>query len=233
MKRNKKDYLLWTIFTAIGVSITIIGIIIFACISLIPNKKQTTGQISEIIYDFGPNGNRNAKVIYEVEGEKKESYANGFSSTWHEGDKIDIYYNPDKPEFIRVKYFDALYLIMPSVGLIFAIIGITGLSVIAHKNKIEKNLKENGERVYATYVETIVNYNYRINYRHPYIIICEWNNSADGKKYIFKSNNIWFNPENILREKNIQQFTVYIDRDNMKHYVVDTDFLYDSVVDLS
>lgn len=41
------------------------------------------------------------------------------------------------------------------------------------------------------YVETIVNSSYRVNGRHPYRIICEWNNPLDSKKYIFKSKNIW------------------------------------------
>ena len=66
---------------------------------------------------------------------------------------------------------------------------------------------------------------YRVNGRHPYRIICEWSNPLDNKKYIFKSKNIWINPEDIIIERDIQQFPVYINRDNMKKYVVDIDIL--------
>lgn len=63
-------------------------------------------------------------------------------------------------------------------------------------------------------------------------IICEWNNSLDNKKYIFKSKNIWMNPKNIIEERNIKQFPIYIDKNNKKKYVIDIDSLKEEVVDL-
>ena len=70
-----------------------------------------------------------------------------------------------------------------------------------------------------------------MNQKNPYYIICEWYNQADNKKYIFKSKNIWINPENTIQEKNIKQFPVYIGN-NMKKYVVDIDVLTKDIVDL-
>ena len=49
--------------------------------------------------------------------------------------------------------------------------------------------------------------------------------------YIFKSKNIWINPENIIKEKNIKQFPVYIDN-NKKKYTIDIEFLTKNIVDL-
>lgn len=57
--------------------------------------------------------------------------------------------------------------------------------------------------------------------------------TVEGKEYelIFKSKNIWTNPENIIEEKNIKQFPVYIDN-NKKKYIIDIEFLTKNIVDL-
>ena len=118
---------------------------------------------------------------------------------------------------------DFIFLMFPGFGLIFLSIGGTGLLLKNRNKKLEKSLKENGDVIYADYVETIVNSSYRVNGRHPYRIICEWNNPLDSKKYIFKSKNIWINPENTIIERNIKQFPVYINRNDIKNYFVDID----------
>ena len=74
---------------------------------------------------------------------------------------------------------------------------------------------------------------YSVNGKFPYNIICEWNNSADNKKYIFKSKNIWINPENLMEEKNIKIFPVYINLNDKKQYFLDVDSLTEDIVDLS
>ena len=43
--------------------------------------------------------------------------------------------------------------------------------------------------------------------------------------YIVKSKNIWINPENTIIERNIKQFPVYINRNDIKKYFVDIDIL--------
>ena len=108
----------------------------------------------------------------------------------------------------------------------------TRLIVRINKSSLEKRLKENGEVVYANYSETILNTMYKVNGKSPYIIICEWVNPVDNKRYIFKSKNIWIYPNNIIEEKNIKQFPVYIDKENKNKYFVDVDFLTEDVVDL-
>ena len=66
-------------------------------------------------------------------------------------------------------------------------------------------------------------HSYWINGRYPYNIILNWINPVDNKTYIFKSKNIWLNPEEIIKEKNITKFPVYINS-KMKYYV-DIDIL--------
>ena len=125
------------------------------------------------------------------------------------------------------------FLMFPGIGVLFAGIGGAGLFVKWRKKKREEKLREDGDVIYGDYVETRLNTSYSVNNRHPYNIICEWYNVEDGKTYIFKSNNMWMNPENKIEEQNITTFPIYIDLEDKKNYMVDIDSLTEDVVDLS
>ncbi len=233
MKENKLESLIWIIFASIGTILVIIGLVMFRNIFNYANKVDTIGTITEIASYRSTNYNRNHEVYvsYTVEGKKYKSRLNSYFSNFYEGKEIDIYYDKDNPNKIGMKSLDLLFLIFPGIGLIFLIIGGTGIFVKINKRKFEKRLKENGELIYANYNETVLNTSYRVNGKYPYNIICEWNNPLDSKKYIFKSKNIWINPEKIIEEKNIRQFPVYIDN-NKKKYAIDIDILTENIVDL-
>ena len=220
MKENKVENLIWIIFAIIGAILVVISFISFGSVFNYTNKIETTGIITEIWSSRDSDNNRNHKVYvsYIAEG-------NEYSSSFYEGKEIEIYYDKDNPNKIGMKSLDLLILIVPGIGLIFLIIGGTGILVKVNKKKLEKRLRENGELIYADYVETIINTSYRVNGRYPYKIICEWTNPVDSEEYMFKSRNIWSNPEDIIEEKNIKQFPVYIDKNNKKKYFVDIDIL--------
>ena len=225
MKGDKALKFLWGTFTTMGAIIVIIGLIVFFSVCNYKNKVDTVG----IIIDTG----NETTVSYSVEGEEHESSFSGYSSSFHVGDEIEIYYDKDDVNKIGSKSLDLLYLILPGIGSIFLLIGMIGVGVLSHKKKKEKNLRENGELVYATYSETILNVNVRVNGRYPYNIIVEWNNPEDEKKYLLKSKNIYFNPEMLIEERNIKTFPVYINPNNKKQYFVDVDILNEDVVDLT
>lgn len=233
MKENKVENLIWIIFAIMGVIFVIIGLIVCKNVYNYDDKVETVGIITEIssYLDYDNERNYTVYVSYTVEGEKYESILNGYSASFYEGKEIKIYYDKDDPSKIGMKSMDLLILIFPGIGLIFFIIGGTGIFVKINNKKLEKNLKENGELIYANYVETILNTSYQVNGKSPYNIICEWNNPVDNKKYIFKSKNIWLNPENIIEEKNINQFPVYINKDKKK-YIIDIEVLTKNIVDL-
>ena len=234
MKENKAENLILIGFTIIGALFVIIGMIMFGTVFNYKNKVNTTGTIAKISSYMDNNQEKSYEVYvsYTVEGKEYKSKINGYSSSFYEGKTIDIYYDKNNPNKIGVKSLDSLFLIFPVNWLIFLIIGGTGILLKINKRKSEKNLRESGEVIYANYVETVLNTRYTVNGRHPYNIICEWNNSLDNKKYIFKSKNIWMNPKNIIEERNIKQFPIYIDKNNKKKYVIDIDSLKEEVVDL-
>ena len=226
MSGNKVENLAWIIFTIVGTVFVAIGIILFGSVFDYTNKIETTGIITRIsLSGSSENDSNKVYVSYVAEGNEYESTLNGYSSSFYEGKEIEIYYDKDNPNKIGMKSLDLLILIVPGIGLIFLIIGGTGILVKVNKKKLEKRLRENGELIYADYVETIINTSYSVNGRYPYKIICEWTNPVDSEEYMFKSKNIWSNPEDIIEEKNIKQFPVYIDKNNKKKYLVDIDIL--------
>ena len=235
MKENKIENLVFIMFASIGAIFFIIGLVALGNIFNYENKVDTVGTITEISSYYSNNKhdkNYEVYVSYIVDGREYNSKLNGYSSSFYKGKEIDIYYDKDDPSKIGKKSLDSLFWIFPGMGLIFLIIGGTGILVKFNKRKSEKNLKETGELIYASYVETVLNTSYRVNGRCPYNIICEWNNPLDNKKYIFKSKNIWRNPEHIIEENNIKQFPVYIDNNNKKKYTIDIDILTNDIVDL-
>lgn len=225
MKGDKVLKLLWGTFTTIGAIIVIIGFVVFFGVSNYKNKVDVVG----VITDIGSG----TTVSYNVNGKEYESRLSGYSSSFHIGDEIEIYYDKDDVSKIGSKSLDLLFLIMPGIGSIFLFIGVIGLAVMSHKKKNEEKLRENGELIYATYSETIINRNVRVNGRCPYNIIVEWNNPEDGKKYLLKSKNIYFNPEMLIEERKIKTFPVYINPNKKKQYFVDVDILKEDVVDLT
>ena len=222
MKENKVVNLIWIIFTGVGGLFFIIGIFIMIGIfSNYTNAVDTKGTITEIrSYGSSDDRSHDVYVSYVVDGEEYVSELNFYSSTYYEGKEIKIYYDKNNP------------LIFPGLGLIFLIIGGSGIIININKKKTEKRLKETGQLIYADYSETTLNGAYQVNGRSPYNVICEWNDPVSNQKYIFRSKNLWLNPDKIIQEKNIRQFPVYIDRNNMKKYVVDTDILTNNIIDL-
>lgn len=234
MKASKSENLVWFVFMGFGILFILLGTVICLQVFRYDHKIETTGIITEIIpyREHSGDTDYHVYVSYRVGGKEYESELNSYSSDFYEGREITIYYDEKNPNKIGVKSLDLLFLLFPGFGLLFLIIGGAGIWIKKHQKKKEKELKTYGEKIEAKYLETVLNRGYRVNGRHPYNIICEWDNPMDHKKYVFKSKNLWFDPVNLIQEKNITTFSVYLDRKNIKKYVVDIDFLVDKVVDL-
>ena len=61
-----------------------------------------------------------------------------------------------------------------------------------------------------------------VNGKHPFRVLTLWQNPSTSELFIFKSHNLWFDPSNYIKRKNI---TVFIERNNPRKYYVDLSFL--------
>ncbi len=235
MKENVFLKVLFSAFFIFGLVGFLAGV--FVCIHIFSHNNETitTATITKIERYMDYNRNRQYDVIvsYNVNGKKYESRLMGYSTSFREGQEIEVYYKNDNPSVVNATKLDWLSLIFPAISFIFILVGGIPLIVLIKNSKKEKKLIEHGKKIYANFVEVKINSMYRVNNKSPYNIICQWNNPNDGKIYIFKSKNIWFNPQKIIEEKNIKMFPVYIDENNIKKYAMDTDEVTSKMVDLT
>ncbi len=223
MKLNKKNNLLPIVFILIGISLFIIGILVCKNTFNYEDKIDTKGTITEIIVDYDSDGDANYDVYvsYIINGEEYESKLNSYSSSFYEGKIIDIYYDKNNPRKIGNKDLDKITIIIPIFGVIFLSIGLMVLIIPKIKNSKHKTIKQNGKRIEASYIETVINTSYSFNNMNPYNIVCQWYDEYEGEYYIFESENIWSDPQDIIEKYNIVTIPVYIDVNNKKNYYVD------------
>ena len=234
MKYIKTEKILFFVFLIMGLAFLITGIAICFNIFNYDNKEMTTARIVAIITDRDYDGDvsHDTIVSYTVDGREYESNLNAYSGTYYEGKDIEIYYDKNNPLQISTKTKDLLFLMFPGFGLIFFCVGAIPLIISEKKKLLNKRLVNEGTRINTTFVEAELNTSYHVNGNNPYRIICEWNNPSDGKKYLFKSENIWFDPNETISENNMNTFPVYVDMEDMKKYYIDVSDLLDKVVDL-
>lgn len=151
-----------------------------------------------------------------------------------EGDQVKILYSKNNPNKIYPEYDndnDAY-----SAMLFFGILGLPFALqfIIAIENRIRnlsrKKLINYGEQINAEILGVENNANYSVNGHIPYRITCEGNNVYTGEKMIFKSFNMWTNPEIIISERGIKSFPVYIDPKNPKRYYMDLDEIKGEII---
>ncbi|MDR2174134.1 MAG: hypothetical protein LBE32_08070 [Burkholderiales bacterium] len=67
-----------------------------------------------------------------------------------------------------------------------------------------------------------LNTSLRVNGRHPFHVLTQWQDPITGEIRIFESHNVWFDPTQYCTN---QQITVYIEPGDPKKYYVDLSFL--------
>lgn len=199
MKKNQMEKIVFWVFAIVGVIFTVVGII-WLCHSfhISGQTLKTEGIISEIESYRAADGDTDfvVYVSYEAEGESfKDVPLSFYSSSMRRGNTITIYYlpdNPGNPYSMGTLWFGPA--VFSGIGIIFLIIGMVGIVIGASQGRRIKQLKESGISLYATVEEIYMNMNYRVNGRHPYVIICTYTDDYTGTTYRFKSGNIWEDP---------------------------------------
>ncbi|RYU94394.1 DUF3592 domain-containing protein [Emticicia agri] len=138
------------------------------------------------------------------------------------GDKVPVYYSPDKPEEATGGGIDAWFvtILLSVFFVVFGSIGYIGLTKQLFSLNQRKNLQEIGISIHAHVDEVYKNYSVSVNHEHPYIIRSTYKSPLDNKLYIFHSDNIWFNPTPYLKDN----IVVKVNPDDYTDYIVETEF---------
>lgn len=222
------------IFLLIG--IIDLGICVFSyqnTLNFIDTAISAPGTVIEVNRS-GSNGSSNYYPVVQFttdQGKIIEFQSNVGSNppSYQTGDDIAVLYPEDTPEKARINSFSGLWLliiIFAGVGGSFTIAGMGLLFYTFYNQKIraqrQEKLEEEGKILITKYTETEQNINIRINKRSPYRILSQWHDPVEDKIYIFKSDNIWFDPEEFIRDRTLK---VYVNPDNYDEYYMDIDFL--------
>ena len=210
---KKIERFIFIFFMLMGLIFISVGIFLFNKGIDKKDKIYTDATITDI------DSNDNVTVTYNVSGNTYTKKINFYTSSYYEGKVIKIYYDKNNPSSINVDEISILNWIFIGMGIIFFIIGLIPLTIKILRNNHKQKLLNSGTYVNARFKEIIENTMYSVNGVHPYKIVCEY--EYNGKTYIFKSENIWNDPYNVINERHIEYFKVYVNPNNMNKYYVD------------
>ena len=112
-------------------------------------------------------------------------------------------------------------LVLTIMGVIFAGVGGGLIAFGRWSAQKEADLRQNGQLVEAEFQQVEVNTSLEVNGVNPFRIVAQWHDTANDRRHVFRSANLWFDPTDHVQE----WIPVYIDLKNPKRYHMDTSFL--------
>jgi len=113
-------------------------------------------------------------------------------------------------------------LALTFLGIAFAGTGGGTIGYGWWRGNVEAWLRQNGRVVEADFERVEINSTLYVNGRCPYRVVTQWLNRTTNDLYVFRSENLWFDPSNFVQNRKIR---VYIDPGNPSRYYVDLSFL--------
>ncbi|WP_415888467.1 DUF3592 domain-containing protein [Neptuniibacter sp. SY11_33] len=145
--------------------------------------------------------------------------------SYSQGEVVEVLYQSKSPQDAKINGFFTLWggaTIVTGVGAVFFIVGILILIFSGMKGRKRDYLKTQGVPIKAQIHTLDRNTCMETDGVSPFVISLQWHNPEDNKIYLFRSDDIWFDPtEYVVTD----ELTVYIDRNNPAKYHVDLSFL--------
>ena len=144
---------------------------------------------------------------------------------YSEGEKVEVLYLPAEPYKARLNSFFSLWgasIIVGGLGGIFLLIGVGFFLAPKLKSRKNEYLKEQGSPIESEFQSVACNTAVSVNGRNPFQVITQWKNPSTSQIHIFKSDNLWYDPTDYIKNNRIR---VFMDRNNPKKYYVDLSFL--------
>ena len=210
------------IFLGIGTLFILIGIIV----DLLSNRfyldaMSTEGIISWTsaeLHNQEDKNNQRIFVWYMVNGKELEAQLNYYDSSLQKGDKITVYYKKDNPYVIKAK--NHIFLNgAAAIGIILIMVGIINGLYISWRKKECIRLKKRGILLYSKIMDVILDFQVgSMLGKYPYVVLCQYVDVKNNKIYKFKSDILWYNPKEYIKEDTV---AVFVDPKNYNRYFVD------------
>jgi hypothetical protein len=138
------------------------------------------------------------------------------------GEAIEVLYDPADPMRAHTAGFFSLYIgsfVTGILALVFGGIGFGWLYLSRRARLRTEETRRTGRRVAAKVVAIERRTNIRVGARSPWRIVAQWDDG--GEVHVAHSANLWYDPTDHVGET----IDVYVDRNNPRRAVVDTDAL--------
>lgn len=232
--RKNPLLLFGAIFSAVGLPLLIIaGFLIFRDIAFFNKAVEARGTVIELEEKVSRDRDGTSRSYYPrvsfIDNKGKEftftsnsgSNPPGFS----EGEEVTVLYDPASPSKAKIDTFFQTWgmsFFVAILGVIFSALGLSFLIYAIKKIRMKKWLKSNGQAISAEVKSIGLNTSVKINGQSPWQIIAQWQDASSDTVYIFKSEHIWFDPTDFIKDQTVK---VLIDPKNPKHYYMDISFL--------
>ena len=215
-------------FSCFGLFWILTGLLVFSAqwnsynrLSVEGIKTTAVINLIEVTYDDDDSASHDVYVTFTA-GNREEITAklNYYRSSMHEGDRIEIYYDPSNPvKIVSVRDNSYIFvLVFCGIGLPFLIPGIIFLKKSFMQKRKKKMLVSYGDFIIADIAEVYQNPQIKLLRGYPSIIRLEY--YENGIKYEFKSQNFYSDLSKIP-----DKLRVWIDRNNFSNYHVDLENL--------
>ena len=84
--------------------------------------------------------------------------------------------------------------IMCAIGIVFLALGIAFLAVIRRRQKLEEELKSQGDVVYADVTGVAMNCSVSVHGRHPWVVEASCRDPFTGKVHLLNGKELYFDP---------------------------------------
>jgi Protein of unknown function (DUF3592) len=167
-------------------------------------------------------------VRFRAAGSREVEFTSGAGTNppaYSRGEKVEVLYRPSKLEDASIKGFVSLWLGPTIVGGLGAVFFAIGASMIVFGRLGAQRaayLREHGVRIETKFQGVELNTSLRVNGASPYRVVTQWQDPASSELHLFRSENLWFDPSDYIKGR---QITVFIEPGNPKKYAVDVSFL--------
>lgn len=218
------------LFSAIGVALLAGAFYLYQSKQeFLEKADRVQGTVVELIAKRSDKSTTYAPVVvFKTKKGQEIKYFSSVSSnppSYSEGENVEMLYDPQNPHDASINGFFSLWLgplILSILGAIFFIIGSVIIVIAWLQDKKTENLRETGKPISTKFTQVQLNTGYAVNGRNPFQICSQWQDPHTKDLYVFKSDNIWFDPTDFL---NIEEIRVLIDPQDPKKYIMDTSFL--------
>lgn len=237
MKRGRLPFLLGAVFGGIGIVLAVIGVVLTAVtLASLRDAERTDGTVVAVVAKTSTSRDNNGRTQRSTSYYPKVRFgADGRAYTfvspvgtdppaYQVGDRVPVAYDAGDPSHARVDTFTSNYLppmILGGIAVVFLAVGIPLFRSGRARLKRDAWLRRHGREVWADVERVAVDFDTRINGRHPYVVHATWYDTDTGRTHAAVSDQLLEDPGPRLRGHD--QVRVLADPDDPDHNVMDLD----------